>query len=442
MDGMSLAETYYSWVKDLPIVDWHNHLDMAALAADRPLGSLYEVWVKADPYKHRAMRICGEPERLITGDAPEAEKWEAWKRTLPKLVGNPLFDWAKAELALVEIFNAEKQRGGEAEWIRGLDNVSLADWTPSKILRQVNAEALCPCVGSSALSSLSPAGALSGEAALSHAGALSGEAALGRAAPLIVPSLRLTVSEEVSLETLERFHAAGCRVVDISADDTAMLAGGDAHVLQDSQFRVAAFAASRNWTMLLHLGALRETSSRLRAIAGPAGGYAAMRAPVDPAAIAQFLNALERDGALPRTILLTLNPEAHAQLAVLTGSFTREGSPGHVQLGPAWWWCDHAHGVRDVLEKTAAYGVLSTFIGMTTDSRSILSLARHDWFRRVFCRWVAEKVASGDFPDDESLLRPILEAVCYGNAKRIFDNGRLPAADCNRQPTETGKESK
>ena len=140
--------------------------------------------------------------------------------------------------------------------------------------------------------------------------------------------------------------------------------------------------------------------------------------------------------------LLTLNPEAHAQLAVLTGSFTREGSPGHVQLGPAWWWCDHAHGVRDVLEKNAAYGVLSTFIGMTTDSRSILSLARHDWFRRTLCRWVAEKVASGDFPDDESLLRPILEAVCYGNAKRIFDNGRLPAADCNRQPTETGKESK
>ena len=287
-----------------------------------------------------------------------------------------------------------------------------------------------------ALSGASPLSSLSPE------GALSGEAALGRAAPLIVPSLRLTAGEDVSLETLERFAAAGCRVVDISVDEAAKLAGDDAPALRDSQFRVAAFAASRNWTMLLHLGALREKSSRLRAVAGPAGGYAAMRAPVDPAVVAQFLDALERDGALPRTILLTLNPEAHAQLAVLAGSFTREGSPGHVQLGPAWWWCDHAHGVRDVLEKTSAYGVLSTFIGMTTDSRSILSLARHAWFRRTLCRWVAEKVASGDFPDDESLLRPILEAVCYGNAKRIFDHGRLPAADCNRQPTATGKESK
>ena len=97
MDGMSLAETYYSWVRDLPIIDWHNHLDMQMLAEDKPLGSLYEVWVKTDPYKHRAMRICGEAERVITGDAGEDEKWAAWTRTLPKLVGNPVFAWAKME---------------------------------------------------------------------------------------------------------------------------------------------------------------------------------------------------------------------------------------------------------------------------------------------------------------------------------------------------------
>ena len=145
-----------------------------------------------------------------------------------------------------------------------------------------------------------------------------------------------------------------------------------------------------------------------------------MRSPVDPAAVAAFLDALERADALPHTILLTLNPEAHAQLAVLSGSFAKEGSPGHVQLGPAWWWCDHAHGVRDVLEKNAAYGVLSTFVGMTTDSRSLLSLARHDWFRRILCKWVAGKVASGDFPDDPALLFPLLENVCYRNAKRMF----------------------
>ena len=119
---------------------------------------------------------------------------------------------------------------------------------------------------------------------------------------------------------------------------------------------------------------------------------------------------------LPRTILLTLNPEAHAQLAVLAGSFVEEGVPGKVQLGPAWWWCDHAEGIRDVFEKQAAYGVLSTFVGMTTDSRSLLSFVRHDYFRRLFCRWLADKVAAGDIPDDPSLLLPIVENVCYRNA--------------------------
>jgi glucuronate isomerase len=166
-----------------------------------------------------------------------------------------------------------------------------------------------------------------------------------------------------------------------------------------------------------------------------------MRAPVDPAAVAAFLNGLESthnvfsrkedsaraarlnnpvQNSLPRTILLSLNPEAHASLAVLAGSFSGAGLPGKVQLGPAWWWCDHEEGIRDVLEKNAAYGVLSTFIGMTTDSRSLLSFVRHDYFRRILCKWVAEKIGKGAFPDDESLLRPMLENICNKNARRIF----------------------
>ena len=172
--------------------------------------------------------------------------------------------------------------------------------------------------------------------------------------------------------------------------------------------------------MLLHMGALRSTSDRLRQVAGPAGGYAGMRTPVDPARVAELLDGLEREGVLPRTILMTLNPEAHAQLAVLAGSFVEDGVPGKVQLGPAWWWCDHRDGIFDVFEKSAAYGVLSTFVGMTTDSRSFLSFVRHDYFRRLLARWVARKVVDGDFPDDETLLRPICENICYKNAKGMI----------------------
>ena len=379
----------YSWVRDLPIIDWHNHLDMRMLAEDKPLGSLYEAWVKADPYKHRAMRICGEPERLITGDAPEAEKWAAWMRTLPKLVGNPLFAWARMELEWLGL-DAEQYLHGNGE------NISLADRTPSKMLKRFNVEYLSPCVSPSQLSAL-------GQDARSPGND-----------PKFVPSLRMNAGDVVPEETLEGFHAAGCRIVDISVDDVAQLSSHNSQLLT-----VATFAAAYGWTMLLHLGALRETSARLRAAAGTAGGFAGMRAPVDPVPVAAFLNGLEVASGLPRTVLLSLNPEAHAQLAVLAGSFNGEGLPGKVQLGPAWWWCDHEEGIRDVLEKNAAYGVLSTFIGMTTDSRSLLSFVRHDYFRRILCKWVAEKVAAGAFPDDESLLRPLLENVCYGNARRI-----------------------
>ena len=413
-------ETLYSCVRGLPIIDWHNHLDMRMLAEDKPLGSLYEVWVKSDPYKHRAMRICGEPERVITGGAPEAEKWAAWMRTLPKLVGNSLFAWAKMELAFLRgAGNGEHGTGGpqsfaDAEWLEGIENVSLADWTPSKMLKKFGVEYLSPCVGADCgnVELWKYANVETSNEDDSNANSTRSTCSTRLK---ISPSLRMNAGDEVSVETLERFDDAGCRVVDVSVDDVSQLS-----TFNSQLSTVATFAATHGWTMLLHLGALRETSWRLRKAAGPAGGFAGMRSPVNPAAVAEFLNMLEKNGALPRTILLSLNPEAHAQLAVLSGSFVEEGVPGKVQLGPAWWWCDHEEGIRDVLEKNAAYGVLSTFVGMTTDSRSLLSFVRHDYFRRILCKWVAEKVASGAFPDDESLLRPMLENICYRNAKGIF----------------------
>ena len=378
---MLKAEEIYSWTKDLPVVDWHNHLSIADIADDRPFGSLYEVWVKADPYKHRAMRVCGVPERLVTGDAPDAEKMAAWEATLPKLAGNPLYAWAQMELKFLE-------------------SHPLETLSPQKILRAFNVKYASPCVA---------------------AGEISAAAAASRRLPAdlrIVPSLRMNFGDAVPEDTLEAFDAAGCRVVDVSVDD---LADGTSGVLNG----VGRFAAAHGWTMLLHLGALRETSARLRAVAGPAGGFAGMRAPVDPRQVALLLDGLERDRALPRTVLLSLNPEAHAQLAILAGSFVEDGVPGKVQLGPAWWWCDHREGIFDVFEKNAAYSVLSTFVGMTTDSRSYLSFVRHDYFRRLLARWLAQKVADGDFPDDETVLRPLVENVCCRNAL-----DRVRSCDC------------
>ena len=347
----------YSWIKDLPIIDWHNHLDPAAIAEDRPLGSLYEVWVKADPYKHRALRICGVPERLITGSASDAEKMAAWEATLPKLVGNPLFAWSRME----------------QDFLR---SHPLQTLSPQKVLKAFNVE-------------------------------------------YWDPGFRLNGGDAFDAVAAEAVHARGGRILDIAIDD---LSTGN---LLQAICAPAAFAKEHGWMMLLHLGALRMTSSRLRALAGPFGGYAGMRSPVDPAKVSALLDGLEREGILPRTILMTLNPEAHAQLAVLAGAFVEDGKPGKVQLGPAWWWCDHREGIFDVLEKNAAYGVLSTFIGMTTDSRSFLSFVRHDYFRRLLARWMAQKVKDGDFPADPALLRPICEGIAYRNARDFILQAKL-----------------
>ena len=235
-------EEIYGWIKDLPIVDWHNHLDIGAIAEDRPFGSLYDVWVKPDPYKHRAMRICGEPERLITGEASDAEKMAAWERTLPKLVGNPLYAWSQMEMEFLKAH-------------------PLETLTPKKLLKLLNVEYASPCVGAGDAGKLKTV----------EDGKLK-----------IAPSLRLNFGEKIPQETLERFDAAGCKVVDISADEPGALAR------ETGTDELFAFAKRHGWTMLLHLGAMRATSARLRAAAGAAGGFAGMRAACDPEPVAQF----------------------------------------------------------------------------------------------------------------------------------------------------------
>ena len=173
--------------------------------------------------------------------------------------------------------------------------------------------------------------------------------------------------------------------------------------------------------MQLHIGAQRKTSARLRKIAGAAGGYAAMGSRFDNEALIRLLDDVEQEEyGLPKTILFTLNPKDNAAIANLSGSFSKDGVEAIVSQGPAWWWCDHYQGMRDMLSHLCAYGVLSTFIGMTTDSRSLLSFVRHDYFRRTLCRMIAEDVERGIFPSDFALLSDTIQKICYYNAKKTL----------------------
>ncbi len=496
--GSPLARRlYHEHAADLPIVDYHCHLDPADLAADRRFANLAALWVTADPYKHRAMRLAGVPERLITGDASDREKFEAWAATVPRTLGNPLHLWTALELQ--RYFGIDEPLGpGSAERIWRAAQARLAEpgFTARGLLRQRRVAAVCTSdrllddlsahlaaarvaalersesvAGCETTLSLSSNAATENESSSRNRGrGIDPGALAGPDVPRVLPSLR--ADDVVAVESpeygawlarlgegvggavrdydafraavsarLDAFAVAGCRLSDHGLDELAYVATSEVETAALFGRRAASADlgpaeivrlrsgllcwlggeyARRGWILQLHLGAQRCTSSRLRRLAGAAGGYAAVGRVVDVPSLCAWFDDLERAGGLPRVILYPLNPADFAPLAVLTGSFAEDGVAGKLQLGPAWWYNDHAAGMRAHLDAVASHSLLSGFIGMTTDSRSLLSMVRHEYFRRVFCDWLAGQVRSGLMPDDEEQLGALVRTVGFGNARRAL----------------------
>lgn len=410
------ARRLYAAVKDLPIIDFHNHISVTDLHTDRRYEDLTALWLTPDPYKHRLMRICGVEERYITGDAAPYEKFEKYCAIFPHLAGNPVYDWSRMELW--RVFGIRELPSREtARYIYDAAGEKLAssEYTGNAILSRFGVEYQSPVAtltddltlfdGIRVAPSLRGDNLLSPDEALCHTltertgVAISDDAGYLRAVAVM----------------LDRFAAAGCRFADHALDagffeeDTD---GRRAGMLAN----LTAEYAKRNWTLLLHMDAKRKTSPRLAALAGPAGGYAAVGGHFDLTALCDLLGGMEAGGGLPDTVLFPLNMSDQAPLAVLQGSFAQDGVSSKVQLGPAWWWCDHALGIENTLSCIASFGVLSRFIGMTTDSRSILSFVRHDYFRRLLCRWIDEQNDRMDWGLPFGVQCEIARRICYENA--------------------------
>ena len=215
---------------------------------------------------------------------------------------------------------------------------------------------------------------------------------------------------------LDRFVEKGCRFADHSLD-AGFFEAETSDEMTARLVRLGNEYAKRGWTLLLHMNAIRQTSPRLRSLVGPAGGFAAVGDRFSHSKIVDLLASMEANGALPDTVLFPLNMSDQAPLAVMQGSFSQGGVASKVQLGPAWWWCDHAFGIKNTLESIASFGVVSQFIGMTTDSRSILSFVRHDYFRRLLCSWLEEKNLSSEWELSFDALSDIATKISYQNAK-------------------------
>ena len=436
----SVAERlYYDIASALPLIDYHNHLSVKDLAEDRIYKNISEAWLLNDPYKHRAMRICGVDENLITGPASDKEKFDAWCEIYPRLIGNPLYDWSKLELEkLFKIYIPICKQNSDLIWSEANETLQKKEFSAQGIFHQFPIKYAAPCA--------SILDDLSGFCFVSNlAPSLRGDDLVAPSPDWIKKLSALTERNITDLASykssiilrLNVFQAANCRFSDHALDNgfryqkddgknnerfKRMLSGevlspSDQIYLFSEIIRfLAKEYAQRKWIMQLHIGAQRYTSTKLRNAAGSAGGFACIGNSVNIDSLVQMLDDIELScGELPRMILYTLNPSDNAMFSVLSGSFRG------VMQGPAWWWCDHLQGMREMLDIFSSYSVLSTFVGMTTDSRSLFSLTRHDYFRRALCGWIGQKTEHNELPNDYEALCELVRVICFENANRLIE---------------------
>ena len=405
---------YFGTAKDLPIIDYHNHLSVADIANNRSFEGLSELWLMSDPYKHRLMRICGVPEHFITGEASPSEKLLRFFEIFPYLAGNPVFDWSRMEL---DFFFGIKElpckKNAEYLIAKADEMLRSPEYSAKGLLCRFNIEYQSPvaepCEELSCFEKSGVAPSLRADKLLSPDAEL--KARLEKESGIKITD---TASYLKALcPMLNRFNSLGCRFADHSLDDGFFDEDNERVGLL---IKLGNEYARRGWTLLLHLGAVRKTSSRLAKAAGAAGGYAAAGGPVNVKAICGLLDGMESLGKMPDTVLFPLNLSDTGAISVLQGSFSEDGICSKLQQGPAWWWCDHAYGINTTLRSIASFGALSQFIGMTTDSRSLLSFLRHDYFRRLLCSFLAEQNEKAEWDLPINYLEDITKKICYSNA--------------------------
>lgn len=453
LHGESSRALYHEYAARQPILDYHCHLPVRDIAAGRRFENLFEIWLEGDHYKWRAMRTAGVPERYCTGDASPYEKFLAWARTVPQCLRNPLYHWTHLELrryfGIAELLDPST---APSVWERAGERLRDDSLTPAGILKSFDVRALC--------TTDDPAGTLDHHAAIrAHSGpkvypTFRPDAALQVDAPAgFIPWVeRLGAAADVHitslpslLDALERrhaaFHAAGARLSDhgLPYCYAAPCTDGEAGVIFEramggtaatagEQERFASHLmrffghldARRGWTKQLHLGARRNVNSRMAAVLGRDSGYDAIGDWPQVAALASYLDQLDSEQALPRVVVYNNNPADNYAFATMIGAFQDGAAAGKVQLGSAWWFLDQKSGIESQLDALSNAGLLSAFVGMVTDSRSFMSLPRHEYFRRVLCNVLGAEMDRGELPDDLTLVGGMVEAICFGNASRYF----------------------
>ena len=455
LQNRTAKELYYEHAAKMPIYDYHCHLPTEQIAADHRFANLTQAWLYGDHYKWRAMRTNGIDERFITGHADDYEKFQKWAQTVPYCLGNPLYHWTHMELKRPFGIKGKLLGPDTARDIyeKCSEMLRSPDFSVRNIMRKMNVKLVCTTDGP--LDSLEhhkkiradkfevkvhtawrPDQAMAVEDLPALNAFIDG---LGAACNMDIDSYHDYV---VALRQRHAyFHENGCRLSDRGLDTAyaedytesevrkifeKILRGKALDVVEKLKFKSAMMVEfalmdhEAGWVQQLHIGALRNNCTRLFKALGPDIGCDSIGDWDVAQSLSRFLDRLDANDDLPKTILYNLNPKDNAVMATMIGNFQDGSAPGKMQYGSGWWFLDQKDGMEQQMRMLANMGLLSRFVGMLTDSRSFLSYPRHEYFRRILCNMLGGDVEAGLLPRDMGLLGRMVEDICYNNAKNYF----------------------
>lgn len=454
LQGGTAARLFHGFAEPQPILDYHCHLPVRQIAEDHQFRDLTEIWLEGDHYKWRAMRAAGIPERFITGDATPREKFLAWARTVPQTLRNPLYHWTHLELQrYFGISELLDENTATRVWDEANRQLATPEFTPQGIMRKFGVRAIC--------TTDDPADTLQYHQQL-------GESKFPvRVFPAFRPDPALRIDDpkafaawtrklgqcaNIEIKTFadfldalrkrhDDFHQIGCRLSDHGLDTCpshfctddeaeAIFRKGcnGTQVSPEEASRWAGYLMlffgrvdhEKGWTKQLHVGAYRNANTRALQSIGRDTGFDSIADWPQVQSLLRFLDQLEQRGHLPKMILYNLNPADNYAFATAIGNFQDGSVPGKIQFGSGWWFLDQKEGIEWQMNALSNCGLLSRFVGMTTDSRSFMSYPRHEYFRRVLCNLLGNEMDAGLLPNSEELVGSMVRNICFDNARHYF----------------------
>ena len=445
LQGDAAKRLYNDFAKDMPIIDYHCHLNPALIAENYCFKNVGELMLAGDHYKWRAMRSFGIDEKYVTGDADWREKFRAFATMLSFAIGNPLYHWTHLELKrYFGIDEALCAKNADEIYDKCSAKMAQGGFTARELIQNSGVEVVC--------TTDDPLDTLE------HHAKIAADGFAVKVLPTYRPDKAVNIHKDTFLPyiaqtgaktlaelkvwltaSIDHFHAHGCRLSDHGLDFipyaegdaeeifAKVMAGGVATAAEVQIYMtdlLCFFAkeyAKRDWCMQIHVGAIRNNNTPMFKKLGPDTGYDSIAETAVAEPLAKLMDALECEDALPKTILYSLNPKDNYTLGTLMGCFQKAPHRSKIQLGSGWWFNDQKDGMEQQLCALGNLGILGAFVGMLTDSRSFISYPRHEYFRRILCNLIGTWVEQGQYPDDADALGAIIRGICYENAKAYFN---------------------